>query len=159
MLWIVFTLIGMRMSLLLKRRQLLLEETLTFLNSLSVEIEYSQKSIIKIIDRISCEESVKNLEFLKDCIRQMNVGADFPSAWCKAVESSRLYKREEKAKLLQLGSQLGTSDTDNQLRIIKVYSDYFQKYCLSASEDYKKYGKASSLFGMFIGAAIFVLLF
>lgn len=159
MLWITFTLIGIRMSLLLKRRKLLIEETLVFLNCLAVEISYSREDIVSIVNKLSSEKPMMNLLFLKICSDNTKNGLDFPEAWREAVNGVSVYKREEKEKLLQLGSFLGTSDSENQINTIKVYSSFFEEYRNYAEEDYDKYGKVSTLFGVFLGAAIFILMF
>lgn len=159
MLWTAFTLTGMRMSLLLKKRQMLLEDTLTFLNTLIVSIEYSRTSIVKIICDISGEDTVKNLNFIRICANELNEGLDFPIAWNNAVGTALLYKSDERTKLLQLGNFLGTSDSENQINIIESYISYFKRFLNTATDDYNKYGKISSLFGMFVGAAVFILLF
>ncbi len=159
MLWATFTLTGMRISLLLKKRLNLLEETLTFLNTMIVSIEYTRSDILKIISSVIKEDSLKNLVFLRKCYDGIRNGYDFPDSWSKAVESTHLYKSDERAKLLQLGTCLGTSDSKNQVNIISSFRYYFEGYLSRANDDYTKYGKVSSLFGMFLGAVVFILLY
>ena len=65
---------------------------------------------------------------------------------------------DEKIKMLQLGSFLGTTDADNQISTIKLYSGFFEKYRQCAVAEYEKYGRIASLFGMFAGASVFILL-
>ncbi len=147
------------MSLLLKKRQILLEETITFLNVLIVSIEYSRMNIIRIICSLSEEGTVRNLDFIRNCACELERGSDFPKAWNESVKDALLYKSSEKDKLLQLGAFLGTSDSVNQINIIKSYIVYFSGFLDNAADDYNRYGKVLSLFGMFLGSAVFILVF
>lgn len=143
---------------MLKKRLVLLEDTLTFLNTLIVSIEFTRADMLRIISDMINEGTVKNLSFLRACADEIIEGYDFSYSWCNAVESFRLYKSDEKAKLLQLGAVLGTSDSKNQIKIIKTYIYFFEGFLLRANNDFAKYGKVSLMFGMFSGAAVFVLL-
>ena len=60
--------------------------------------------------------------------------------------------------MLQLGSFLGTTDAKTQISTINLYKTFFEKYKNNAAADFEKYGKSSSLFGLFLGASVFILL-
>ncbi len=135
----------------------MLDETILLLNSVMAEIQFSKADIVKIISEISFESAVKNLSFLEN-LSDIPVYEDFRSAWQKSINLFPYYKREEKERLLQLGSFLGTTDVDSQIDTLKLYLSFFEVYRFNSQNEYEKYGKASSLFGFFIGASIFILL-
>lgn len=148
---------GMRISLSLKKRVRILEETVVFLNALSSEIKFSKNNIIKILSDLSSYKSLNNLLYL-DCFASVTEYADFRNMWIAALKSFPYYKREEKEKMLQLGNQLGVTDTDNQINTIKLFIVFFENYLNVAKAEYEKYGKTASLFGLFTGASAFILL-
>lgn len=147
----------MKASSLLRKRVTVLEETVYLLNALMSEIRFSKISIIAILSSLSEETSVKNLDFLKR-FSDFDLYGDFHKEWHKAITVFPYYKNEEKAKMLQLGSFLGTTDTDSQIKTINLYFTYFEGYRENAKSEYDKYGKVSSLFGLFVGASVFILL-
>ncbi len=147
----------MKISLLLKKRVTLIEETIIFLNTLITEIEFSKRNVFEIFSVLSSEASMKNLPFLKS-FGKSEEHSDFHSLWIKSINSTQSYKSEEKEKLLQLGNFLGTTDAKSQINTIRLYTVFFENYREKAVYEYEKYGKVSPLFGLFAGACIFILL-
>ncbi len=147
----------MKISSLLRKRITVLEETVFFLNSLMSEIEFSKMNIPEILSALSEESSLKNLKFLNR-FPGLEIYGDFRKEWCTGINSFPYYKSEEKVKMLQLGTFLGTTDTNSQIKTIKLYFAYFGSYKENAVNEYEKYGKITSLFGLFIGASVFILL-
>ncbi len=135
----------------------MIEQTIVFLNSLTAEIEFSKVSIIKILAAFSAEPSFKNLLFLNSFSGFTDYD-DFHSLWTESISSFAYYKSEEKEKMLQLGAYLGTTDVKNQINTIKLYKTFFENYRNNALSEYDKYGKVSTLFGLFTGASVFILL-
>lgn len=148
---------GMKISSLLKKRITVLEETVYLLNSLISEIEFSGIDIVKILSSLSAGASVKSLQYLNK-FTDFEMYGDFHKEWYSSVASFPYYKSEEKDKMLQLGSYLGTTDTKSQIATIRLYFTYFENYRDSAVKEYEKYGRVSSLFGLFTGASVFILL-
>ncbi len=134
-----------------------MQETVVFLDSLCTGIGFSKGGIVKLLSELSSESSFKSLKFLKTFTDYPDY-EDFRKMWKEAVSSFAYYKRDEKMKMLQLGSFLGTTDADNQISTIRLYSVFFENYLKTAAEEYEKYGKVSSLFGMFAGATVFIIL-
>ncbi len=134
-----------------------MDETIIFLNTLCAEIEFSKMSILKILSYFTKEASMKSLCFLND-FSDGDVPENFHSVWKHSINTFPYYKSEEKEKMLQLGSFLGTTDVENQLKTIRLYLFFFESYRDNAVNEYEKYGKISALFGLFIGASVFLLL-
>ena len=147
---------GMRISLLLKKRVVVLEETLTFLSSLISEIRFSKNNIIKILSDLSSDEALNSLYFLKSfsCFTD---NSDFRDIWIVSVKAFQYYKMEEKVKMLQLGAFLGSTDVESQIKTINRYIVFFENFLSKAETEYEKYGKTASLFGLFTGASVFIL--
>lgn len=148
---------GMKVTSLLKMRVNVLEESVIFLDALINEIEFSKTDIISVLSKFSNESSMKNLTFLS-YIADFGYESIFYSRWKYALDSFTYYKSEEKEKMLQLGSFLGTTDAKTQISTINLYKTFFEKYKNNAAADFEKYGKSSSLFGLFLGASVFILL-
>ncbi len=142
---------------MLKKRVTVLEETVLLLNCLMSEIEFSQMNITEILSDLSDGVSMKNLHFMKG-FSELGIYGDFHSEWCSGIKAFPYYRGEEKDKMLQLGSFLGTTDKDSQIKTIRLYFTYFGNYRENAVNEYEKYGKISSLFGLFFGASVFILL-
>ena len=100
---------------------------------------------------------MKSLSFL-DRFSAADRYADFHGEWKKGISSFIYYKSEEKEKLLQLGSFLGTTDMSGQLSAIALHLAFFEVFHKNAVADYEKYGKISTLLGVFFGASVFILL-
>ena len=145
------------MSLLLKKRVDVLDETVLFLNSLMGEIEFSRMNITDIIFSFSSGEAMKNLSYLNE-IHHSDDQYDFHGQWKSSLSSFAYYKSSEKNKMLQLGDFLGTTDMCDQINIIRLYLSFFEKFRSNAVSEYEKYGKISSLLGLFTGASVFILL-
>ncbi len=141
---------------MLKRRISILEETVVFLNALCSEIKFSKNNIIKILSDLSAHKSLNNLLYL-DCFSSAIDYADFRNLWIGAVKSFPYYKRDEKLKMLQLGTYLGVTDTDNQINTINLFIVFFENYLNNAKTEYEKYGKIAPMFGLFAGASAFIL--
>ncbi len=142
---------------MLRKRITVLEETVFFLNSLMSVIVFSKMNISEILSALSEESSLKNLHFLNR-FPDLDIYGDFHKEWYTGITSFPYYKSEEKEKMLQLGTFLGTTDINSQIKTIKLYFTYFGNYRENAVNEYDKYGKVSSLFGLFIGASVFILL-
>lgn len=147
---------GMRISLLLKKRVVVLEETLTFLSSLISEIRFSKNNINKILSDLSSDEALNSLYFLKS-FSFFTDNTDFRDIWIVSVKAFQYYKMEEKVKMLQLGAFLGSTDVESQIKTINRYIVFFENFLSKAETEYEKYGKTASLFGLFTGASVFIL--
>lgn len=148
---------GMKLSSSLKRHLTVLEETVVLFNSLVTEIEFSKAEITKILGRFSDEPSMKTLSFLRG-FKETGDYDDFHALWSEAVSAFPYYKREEKEKMLQLGTFLGTTDVNNQMSMIRLYLNCFGEYRERARSEYEKQGRIYSLLGLFIGASAYILI-
>lgn len=147
---------GMKASSQLKSRVSAIEETILLLSNISVEIKFTRKDLAEILKSFSNDSAYKNLSYLQSFSKYTTYD-DFRSCWRVEIEAFTLYKSEEKEKMLQLVSCLGTTDVENQIRTIKLFSSYFDNYLINAVNDFNKFGKTAPMTGLFAGACIFIL--
>lgn len=150
---------GMSLSLRLKRRRDYLYETVTFLTSAEIEIEYVSLPVFEILKKFQSSSGGKSLDFINNCINYCEKGEDFSAGWSRAVEASLLpMKKEEREKLISLGGLLGTSDTQGQRSILELFVKTFSLYCEKAEAEYEKYGRMIITVSGIIGMGIFIFL-
>ena len=156
--WICLTFTGMKMSALLKRRVSLLEETLSFLVNLKIELLYRCDTVQNILIKLSAISLCSNLDYISFCCDELRNGNDFPSSWKKALNKSNLpYNREEKAKLVSLSDFLGTTDIDSQNTMLTLYKEYFNAFYEKALQKEKKYSRLYSTAGFVSGLGVFIM--
>lgn len=152
-------LLGMTVSLRLKKRVEILEAVEIFISAVSLEIEFISLPVYEILKKISAFESCRELDFINSCTEKMKNGEDFRSSWVQSVELSELpLKGEEKEKLKSLGSLIGTSDVKGQSAMLSLYSSYFSVFGDKARREYEKYGKTSVTLGTLFGTGVFILM-
>lgn len=88
-------------------------------------------------------------------------GKDFPTAWKLAVKNNKtaaLLRPRDIQLLLSFGSQLGTTDVSGQVSLCVLYEKLFEEELKSAQNHEEHYGKIYRQSGIFIGAAIIILI-
>ena len=145
-------------SIKLKKRIIYLENTLMMLHEMKINIEYLNMPVCEMIYKMKSKDYFAKLEFLSECCKAVKEGRDFPEAWKTALEiSNYYYKSEETDKLLHLGANLGTSDLENQIKILNIHTEYFENYLKKAKSTQQKYG--NMIFGItsLAGCMIFIM--
>ncbi|MCM1392734.1 MAG: stage III sporulation protein AB [Ruminococcus sp.] len=149
---------GIHLSLHLKRRTSLLEKTVLMLESMKLDFEYLALPLDEMIYKYSDSQPYLSINFIHECCRKLRSGLDFPSAWSGSVKTTSLYTSEEKDKLLQLGSILGTSDCGGQISMLEMYIGYFNQFLKNARSKSENYSGMCVYLGVFCGIGMFVLL-
>lgn len=150
---------GMSLSLRLKKRRDYLYETVAFLTSAEIEIEYVSMPVFEILVKFQSSSGCRSLDFIKGCIDYCEKGEDFSVGWSRAVGASLLpMKKEEREKLISFGGLLGTSDAQGQRSILALFVRTFSLYRDKASEEYEKYGRMTVTVSVIIGMGIFIFL-
>lgn len=159
MVWVSIVLMGLSISLRLKSRRDFLDETVLFLSTAALEIEFINLPVFDILEKISLSSSCKTLDFIPQCVSSFREGEDFSVAWSRAVDESSLpLKKEEREKLDSLGQLIGTSDVHGQKSILTLYKDTFSAYGKKAAETYDRYGRMCVTVSSIIGMGIFILI-
>lgn len=136
----------------------MLEKTLLFIGSMKLDFEYLSLPLDRLIEKYAQSKSFSDLYFISFCCDEIKNGADFPKAWKKAVELSPLFSFEEKAKLAELGTLLGTSDCCSQVGMLRGFERSFDEFYQNALKTSEKYGSSAVTAGIFLGFGFFVML-
>ncbi len=130
------------------------------LEEMRMLLTYLNVPVYEMLVQISEKSYLCELSYIRECISLMREGADFPIAWKKVITSAAmpLYKREEIEKLLQLGENLGTSNTDNQIKILDMQISYFSLFLQRVQEENQKYSKTAVTLSALIGCMIFIII-
>ncbi len=152
-------LVGMSLHSRLKKRRDFLHEMLVFISLIKIEFEFMSLTVLQVLRKIQSTGSCRNLDFINDCIKSINAGDDFSSAWHNAVSLSRLpMKKEEREKLADFGNLVGTSDIKGQLSLLSLFYESFLAYGKKADEDFEKYGKLCITVSIIVGTGIFIFI-
>ena len=150
---------GIMMSLRLKKRCIFLSEILLFISQINIEIEFVNRPMLEILEKIQSGEGCRNLDFLALCLENIHFGEDFSYSWKKGIRDSCLpMKNEEKDKLENLGGMLGTSDSSGQKAILSLYKSYFADFYEAALQAYEKYAKMYVTLSVVTGMGFFILI-
>lgn len=144
-------------SLRLRKRAEILDKTFLMLNEIKIMLEYSCPSMYELIQMLAEKECYMGM-FTSECKKELEEGIDFPAAWSSAVEKYGIYKKEERDKLIQLGSLLGTSDLESQLSVLQMYIISFDAFRKDAQVKNQKYAGTSVFVGTFCAFGLFVML-
>ncbi len=159
LLWTSLIYVGAICSIKLKNRVSTIRKTIVMLEEMKMLLRYLNIPIYEMLIQISEKSYLSELSYISACILLMSEGADFPVAWKNAVTSaSPLYKREEIDKLLQLGENLGTSNIENQIRILDMQISCFTLFLQNAQELSKRYSTMAVTLSALIGCMIFILI-
>ena len=157
-LWISLIYAGAICSIKLKKRVALLEKTIMMLEDIKLQLQYLNLPLYEMLNQTSTKEYLSELDYLSRCCEKLKIGCDFPSAWKKSLQNtSQPYKTEEKERLLQLGLNLGKSDTESQINIINLQISCFEEFVSAAKIQNKKYGNMTTVLGALSGCMIFIL--
>lgn len=78
--------------------------------------------------------------------------------WQESIDSDFTLSSEEKKLLIQLGRQLGTTDTQGQLSVISVFNESLDTMIEKQSEKYAVKGKLCRSMGILAGAMAGILI-
>ena len=157
-LWISLICTGAIYSIKLKKRIVLLEKTIMMLEELKIQLQFLNLPVFEMLCKAQNKDYLSDLDYMFVCSEEMNCGNDFPSAWKISLGNSHLlYKREEKERLLQLGENLGVSNTESQINILNMQINCFTEFLEKAKYKNLKYGNMATLLGVLSGCMIFIL--
>ena len=136
-------------------------EILLFISAVKNEIEFNRKPIISIFRENSSRNFAKSLSFISECVALTEKGKDFMTAWELSVKNDKsvsLLSPQDVQLLLSYGSQLGTTDVSGQINLCVLYQKLFEEKLKTAQNYEEHYGKIYRQSGIFIGAAIIILI-
>ncbi|MGN1193955.1 MAG: stage III sporulation protein AB [Acutalibacteraceae bacterium] len=151
------SLVSVVISLKIRKRAEVLEATYLLLNEIKLTLEYSCLPMYELICLLG-EKNSYSQTFMPECKKQIDGGMDFPDAWETSVNNACILHNEEKQKLLQLGTFLGTSDLKSQISVIDMYIISFDEYRKEARLKSKKYADTCIYVGVFCALGLFVMM-
>lgn len=139
----------------------MLTEILLFISAVKNEIEFNRKPVTTILRESINKNCSKHLTFIPKCVSFIDSGEDFINSWKNSVAESNvcsLLNSQESDLLVSYGSQLGTTDVCGQTSMCILYERLFSEKLKSAQAYEENYGKIYRQSGIFIGAAIVILI-
>lgn len=151
---------GVRYGMRWRRRQEYYEQLDGWLTFLQLEISYSRSSMVELLRQGGKE--FPELTFLSGCERRIAEGESFAHALSAAVaETAKELPEFEKGLAIigELASTLGTTDMEDQQKVLRLAQKKLSLLTAEAREDRKKYEKLYRSLGVLGGlAAILVIL-
>ena len=151
---LVFSLTGIRKTVLSAERVKLLEQMLLLLVAVRGRLEYYRDPVGELIDILCETDGLKGLRFLEKCRRLEKSGMPFCEAWKKAVTEGGLsppLKKCDVEQLLAAGAAIGTANLDSQLDKLKMHSDLLNGIIVRARSEADKNGRIYSSLGVSAG--------
>lgn len=166
---IALTLLGLACALTgnyiacrLNTRVILLEKLEIMINAIVCEVNYLSTPSENVVQFLSERKDLSKLHFLKKCNDYISVGADFRTAWQRAVtdKSDMKYLNKSDRSLLEaFGNQFGTTDSEGLLSICSMYLELFKENLNEAKECRDRYASLSSGLGLLAGVGTIIVFF
>ncbi len=111
---------GFLKSYRLSLRESVLEEAVTMIRLMEIELAYNAPDTVEMLRRICSKQKLKKIGFIKKCIDSTGE-KPFSEAWNMALysDSSLCLDTEDKSVLDMIGSHLGSTDMAGQLAGLK----------------------------------------
>lgn len=153
--WLALSVLGAAAAEKLLRRVKALEYVLSLLRKIEFEIRRFSRPFPQLAKILAAQEKEPGLA--AECVRFLNEGESFPTAWQKGTQSSSLpFKKEERKILSTLGKELSSCDREGCFQVIGVYSERFSLSLDEAKNARAKYSKLCLFSGVFIGGMVFI---
>lgn len=150
-----FTIIGINKGRNIKLQRENLAEIVFVLNFIYSEIYYNQTPLNAILSHYSIFNS--NSRFIKGT---NEFSGDFPIIWGEMTNSSSFVLNDnDRKRLIVFGSQLGKTNCEEQLLMIKQTKEYFIQSYEEAKIKEKNEKKLYCLMGVFAGLITIILTF
>lgn len=150
-------LVGMSMSVNMKKKLDRLALLRRMADEISTLIRYRSLTVREIITELRQSGMYSELHFL--------YGSDFKDRsrpvseiWESTVLSDCNLSREEKTVLCNLGTQLGTTDSQGQLSLIAAFSAEIEEMYERQKQVYAVKGKLYRSMGILIGAMVGIMI-
>ncbi len=149
--------VGLNLSLTMKKKLERLNIFRRMADEISTLIRYRSLTVREIIELLKSNDAYGEITFLhtgdfNDKSRPVG------EIWVESVMSDFSLSSEEKKLISQLGTQLGTTDTQGQLSVIAVFNEGIGKMLEKQSEKYAVKGKLYRSMGILAGAMAGILI-
>lgn len=158
MIFLASSAVGFFMSDSIKNKKIRLETERKMLEEISVMIRYNMLTVREMIIEIKENDFFSGLLFIEKIRQKLIEGISFPEAWEKSIKSDASLSTDEKKLLQELGSSLGTTDSQGQLSSLEIYKKRLDNMIESETEKYKTQGKLYRSLGIMMGAMLGILI-
>lgn len=149
---------GFYMAGIVKIRCEILEECVTAIRSVAVQIDYADEPVQKILHNTVKGYDYKYLTFLKS-VYETDFTDGFDKAWCDCVEkecTGFCFEKQTVELLKAFGQRLGKTDSSGQKELCAYYERKFEQLLNSTNEKRNEKMKLCRVAGFAVGAMIFV---
>lgn len=149
--------LGMYMSAAMKKKLERLGLYRRMTEEISTLIRYRSLTVREIIAGLKSGGSYKELEFLqnRDYSDKSRPAGEI---WLESVISDNTLSDEEKRLLSELGTKLGTTDTEGQLSVIAVFGEELDAMIKKQNEMYRVKGRLCRSMGILVGAMFGIMI-
>ncbi len=154
--FMMFVLIGIYFSGLLKRRVEIFRQTVIMLDKISNLIKYRSYNVFELCDEIKNDDMLYEMSFVSI---ERGDGIPFSELWNDSVQKwSVPIKNNERDIYSDLGKSLGTTDKEGQISSLLLFETEFEKMLSSAEKEYSEKSKLFRTLGVLAGAFASVIL-
>lgn len=143
----------------LDRRVRIFEKLILMLDCIENEIVYLNRPTARLLETLSENTELAELDFLQRCIALVNRGSNIDDAWEKAVSDSALLGTEDIAVLCSFAEFLGKSDVDGQISNCRYHSELLKERLCRARQSRDRSAAVSRGLGLLTGIGVFIILF
>ena len=138
-----------------------LNEMRSIVRQLNAEINYRKDPLITTFRRIAEQNSTISTKLLSECADHMASYKEFGQCWSAALEevcADTSLKKEDKAILAELGTQLGKSNVEGQADMFRLIEERLLHQINLAIKEKDSKGKMFGGLGFSLGIVVSVLL-
>ncbi len=150
------TLLGYMESYKLRMRVETLETFLKVIRLMETEMRFHALPLRQIV-----EKHCGDMELLRQCHLQLEIGKSFDMAWKSGVEAGTGgsgLKSKDKSLIERFGAELGHTDIEGQIAHCEVTAKLLEAQIEQAREEKKKKSRLFSMLGLFSGTGIALLI-
>jgi stage III sporulation protein AB len=157
------TLIGFQQAARFAARPRHIRALLHALQRLETEIGYGYTPLPEALERAGAHSPQPLAAMLKDAAELLGDegGLSFRECWSRAIErhwAESAMRSPEKTALLRLGSSLGISDREDQVKHLRLAMQQLKAEEDAARDDQERYEKLCKSLGVLIAALIVILI-
>lgn len=126
-------------------------------DEISTFIRYNSLTVREIFMKLQENKAYSSLAFINAYDYGFK-GRAAAAIWLEGIDSDPELTADEKHILSQLGTQLGTTDTQGQLSVISIFNEELEAMIKKQSERYAVKGKLYRSIGVLAGAMLGILI-
>lgn len=151
-------LLGFLKSRKLIIRQSSLEKTAEALKLMEIELSFDSPETKELLFRMCEKQELKKLPFFKECLKNCRQ-KPLAESWREAVSSafSLCLDREDEEILLALGENLGATDIDGQLSLLRALEERAALRLNLARQKVKELSSLYKTLGILAGIGIVII--